>query len=863
MTAATAQHTPMITQYLAIKADHPNDLLFYRMGDFYELFFDDAKVAAKILGITLTARGKNQGQSIPMAGVPFHAAEGYLAKLVTHGYRIAVCEQFGDPKAKGPMERKVARIVTPGTLVDEALMSDQAHYLGAICQYKNTWGYARLEVSTGQFIIFETQNLQEFWPEVQKQGFRECLLPETMQAPAFLPHHLLRPTPAWHFEPKSAKAQLTKHFKTQHLQAFGCDDHQAGLGAAAAVLDYAQKMNNASLEHIQKIEVHQQHEFLTLDAATLANLEIFQSLNTEQNTSLIHLLDKTKTPMGKRLLKEWMSNPLRNQALIEQRQQQVLALLQEYVFENLETHLDYFFDIERIATRLFLGNAKPRDLTRLASSLQHWPDTLQSIGSLVPLQTLIKNFDPLTEEVRLIQTAIEAEPPTHLRDGKVIRYGFDETLDELRNLEHNASNFLIEFEQQEKEQTGIAHLRVKYNRVHGYFIELNKNLADQVPSHYQRRQTLKAAERYTTPELKAFEDKILGAKSKALLREQALFEQIIERLKPSVEAIQRNAQIIASLDVFYAFAKCADLYHWQLPKFCQTPGLDIVEGRHPIVEAKADQPFTPNDIQLEQHETAEKPRMLLITGPNMGGKSTYMRQTALIVYLAHLGCFVPASHATLSIFDRIFTRIGASDNLAAGQSTFMVEMTEAAQIVNHATPNSLVIMDEIGRGTSTFDGLSLAYAIAEQLVANNQSLTLFATHYFELTELPKTHAKMANVHFEAQEHHHQVVFLHKIKPGPANKSYGLAVAALAGIPQFIIKKAQHILNQLESNQSKSKQKKIEPLQGHLFSDELDSQSQQALKRFEALQALDLDNLNPRQALDLLYLWQNEDQNGNF
>ena len=864
----SVQHTPMMQQYLEIKAEHPDHLLFYRMGDFYELFFDDAKQASKILGITLTARGKTSGSPIPMAGVPVHAAEGYLAKLVEQGLRIAVCEQFGDPAAKGPMERKVARIVTPGTLVDEALLSDQAHTLAAFCQYKNTWGLALLDVSTGQFTVFETRQQAEFWQEVQKRQFSECLHPESMALPQwFLNSQTMlkksRPLQDWQFDPQSCKAQLCSHFKTQHLKAFGCDQYQAALGAAGAILHYAQSMQNTTLKHVQKINIFSNQTFLSIDAATQKNLELFESVSSERDSSVFHLLNHTNTPMGKRLIRDWIAHPLRDQASIESRHGFVAALLAEYRFEALSLHLQEMFDMERIATRIFLGKAKPRDLTRLATSLELIPQLQQVLSQNQSTQSLGDTLQPLPEISQFIHSAIQPEPPLTIKDGGVIAKGFDSVLDEYRDLQTNATEFILEFERQEKATTGLAHLRVKYNRVHGYFIELSKNYADQVPARYTRRQTLKNAERYTTAELKEFEDKVLGAQTKALAREKQLYDEVLTKLYTIADELQNNAQHIAQIDGLNTLAFCADRFQWRQPTMTQEQVLWIKQGRHPVVEQFLDQPFTPNDVELAQAESSQLPRMLLITGPNMGGKSTYMRQTALIVVLAHIGSFIPAESATIGIFDRVFTRIGSNDNLAAGQSTFMVEMSEAAHIIHNATPKSLIIMDEIGRGTSTFDGLSIAWAIAENLVSNNQSLTLFATHYFELTELPKLFHKLKNLHFSAQEHNQHIIFHHTAKPGPASKSYGLAVAQLAGIPEHMIQRAESILRQLEAKSKQKQNLQLKPIQGALFDDQCSDPSQPAKispKQHQLLQALtatNIDTLNPKQALDLLYQWQDE------
>ncbi|MEC8010336.1 MAG: DNA mismatch repair protein MutS [Pseudomonadota bacterium] len=858
MTEAIA-HTPMMQQYLKLKANYPDTMLFYRMGDFYELFYDDAKTSSKVLGITLTARGKSGGNPIPMAGIPAHAAEGYLAKLVKQGYCVAICEQIGDPNGKGPMERKVVRVVTPGTIIDEALMDghDQ-HFLCGLYQHKSQFGAAFLELSTGQLSCVESENQDYIWQELQKRRPVECIIPEGSQIQNSLPpsfnQNILRQMADWHFEPQSAYKQLCQQFNTQDLKSFGCDQLAAATGATAAVLHYAQEMQHSNLEHINDLQTLIPNEHLIIDAASTQNLELFQSTSAEMDSSLFKVIDKTQTPMGKRLLRHWMLHPSRQESTILARQQVIEALLEDFFFERLTTQLDEISDIERITTRIILGQARPRDLTRLKQTLEAIPNIKKLLDLKPQLAQQTDTLNALEDVQNYLARAIQEEPPLLIKDGGVIADGFDEHLDEYRQLHTNGTDFLVTLEEREREATQLSSLKVKYNRVFGYSIEISKAQSDKAPAHYIRRQTLKNAERFTIPELKEHEDKVLGAHSKALAREKQLYEEILSYLAGFADALKANAHTLGFLDTCCSFAVCADQYRWVKPELTDSLDIEIEKGRHPVVEAFNQAPFTPNSIYLQQSETQDQPRMLLITGPNMGGKSTYMRQTALIMYLAHLGSFVPAESARVCLLDRIFTRIGSGDNLAAGQSTFMVEMSETAQILRQASPRSLVLLDEVGRGTSTYDGLSIAWAAAEHLVEESQCFCLFATHYFELTELPKQKPKMQNAHFDAVEQGRHIAFKHHINPGPANKSYGLAVAQLAGVPRPVLGRAKQILQSLE-NSDKKKTVKVAPIEMDLFNEAQAQSAEDAQSLLTALETTAVDELSPRQALDLLYSWK--------
>ena len=812
MSTSTQQHTPMMQQYLKIKAEHPHELVFYRMGDFYELFFDDAKKVSELLDITLTARGKSDGNPIPMAGIPYHAADGYLAKLVQVGESVAICEQVGDPAtSKGPVERKVMRIVTPGTVTDEALLS--AHHdnlLMAITEHNDVFGIASLDVGSGRFYVSEVQSEESLEAEIQRINPAELLVNQQLEntpigtqlsARLAAQKSGMRYRAPWEFDTDTAQRLLCEQFGTRDLIAFGCEELITAKGAAGCVLAYVQETQRTALPHICRLQQENRQDAVLIDAATRRNLELSTNLSGGEENTLFSILNHTATTMGSRLLCRWINRPLTQLDILEKRQTAIGSLLTGYRFEAIHESLKVIGDLERILGRVALRSARPRDLSRLCLSLANYPQlqTLLSEHNSPLLQQLGQNINAFPDLVVLLDKAIIENPPVIIRDGGVIAEGYDGELDELRNISSNAGQFLIDLETQERERTGIPTLKVGYNRVHGYYIEISRAQSDKAPAEYIRRQTLKNAERFITPELKTFEDKALSAKSRALSREKALYEALIEQLNEQLLALQTSAESIAELDVLNTLAERADRLQFACPTLApaQENCLTIELGRHPVVEEvlAGAAPFVPNDVSLH-HER----RMLIITGPNMGGKSTYMRQTALIVLLAHIGSYVPAKSAHISMVDRIFTRIGSSDDLAGGRSTFMVEMTETANILQNATQYSLVLMDEIGRGTSTFDGLSLAWACAHHLADKIQALCLFATHYFEITSLPEHVTGVYNVHLSATEHNDNIVFLHSIKDGAANQSYGLQVAKLAGIPKIVIDEAQQQLHLLENGE---------------------------------------------------------------
>lgn len=843
----------MMQQYLRIKAEHPHELVFYRMGDFYELFYDDAKKASELLDVTLTARGKSGCEPIPMAGVPFHSVDGYLAKLVRLGESAAICEQIGDPAtSKGPVERKVVRIVTPGTISDESLLDESRdNLLVALHVVEETFGLATLDIGSGRFQVLEVQGLDAALGELQRLNPAELLIPEDLVNPEIVERRRgLRRRAPWEFELETSQRLLTQQFGTQDLQGFGCDHMHVALASAGCLLAYAQETQRTALPHINSITSENRDEAVAMDAATRRNLEIDINLNGGEDNTLFDVLNKAATAMGSRLLRRWLNRPLRDINTLQNRQNAIAELQQNYQFEPIHQTLKQIGDLERILGRIALRSARPRDLSRLFSSLSAYPQLQSQLADTEAprLQQLAQTIGTFPELEDLLGRAIIENPPVVIRDGGVIAEGFDAELDELRNISTNAGQFLIDLESREKERTGISTLKVGYNRVHGYYIEISRAQSEQAPTEYIRRQTLKNAERFITPELKEFEDKALSAKSRALTREKALYDQIVERLNDDLIALQDAAAAVSELDVLTNLTERADTLNFTQPRLTDFPGISYKAGRHPVVEQVADHPFVPNDLLFNASR-----KMLIVTGPNMGGKSTYMRQTALITLLAHIGSFVPAGESSIGMVDRIFTRIGSSDDLAGGRSTFMVEMTETANILNNATDKSLVLMDEIGRGTSTFDGLSLAWACATQLADKVKPFTLFATHYFEITSLPETHDCVANVHLDATEHNDNIVFLHNIQEGPASKSYGLQVAKLAGIPQEVVALAQHQLNHLEQEASASCvtnaapiTPEADPFQGELFN------SAAPHPAVEELKALSPDNLTPLQALQTLY-----------
>lgn len=791
------KHTPMMLQYLKLKAENPDILLFYRMGDFYELFYDDAKRASQLLDISLTKRGASAGEPIPMAGVPFHAVEGYLAKLVQLGESVAICEQIGDPAtSKGPVERKVVRIVTPGTVTDEALLSERLdNLIAAIYHHDGQFGYATLDITSGRFQLMEPQSEEAMAAELQRTSPRELLFPED-----FEPVELMsarngnRRRPVWEFELDTAKQQLNQQFGTRDLVGFGVEQATLGLCAAGCLIQYVKDTQRTALPHIRSLTFDRQDHSVILDAATRRNLEITHNLSGGIDNTLSEVLDHTATAMGSRMLKRWLHQPMRDIDTLNQRLDAIGELKDLTLFSELYPVLKQVGDIERILARLALRSARPRDMARLRFAMQQLPELSEIMSSVNhPYLSQLAQFTaPMDEVCQLLERAVKENPPVVIRDGGVIASGYNEELDEWRKLADGATEYLDKMEQEERERHGIDTLKVGYNNVHGFFIQVSRGQSHLVPPHYVRRQTLKNAERYIIPELKEHEDKVLSSKSKALALEKQLWEALFDLLLPHLEQMQNLASALSQIDVLQNLAERADSLDYCRPTLSKKVGIHIQNGRHPVVEQVMDEPFIANPIELNPQR-----KMLIITGPNMGGKSTYMRQTALIALMAHIGSYVPAESATIGSIDRIFTRIGASDDLASGRSTFMVEMTETANILHNATANSLVLMDEIGRGTSTYDGLSLAWASAEWLAKQIGSMTLFATHYFELTELPNLLPDLANVHLDAVEHGDSIAFMHAVQEGAASKSYGLAVASLAGVPKSVIKNARAKLTQLE------------------------------------------------------------------
>lgn len=837
-------HTPMMQQYLKLKAENPDILLFYRMGDFYELFYDDAKKASQLLDISLTKRGASAGEPIPMAGVPYHAVESYLAKLIAMGESVAICEQIGDPAlSKGPVERKVVRIVTPGTVSDELLLEDRKdNLLAAIWQEKSGYGFATLDISSGRFNVFECDSADTMQAELQRTSPVEILYPEDFQSMSLIENRSgLRRRPLWDFDLSTAKQQLSLQFATKDLIGFGVEKADKALRAAGCLLQYVKDTQKTSLPHIRSITKQSQDKFVILDAATRRNLEITENLAGGTDNTVAAILDKTQTAMGSRMLKRWLHTPIRDRLILSQRQNSIEELQEHYLV--IQPLLKQIGDIERILARLALRSARPRDFARLRDSYNHLPQLQFELNALNDpyLQALCHTIGTFDEIANLLNNAIIETPPVLIRDGGVIAEGYHEELDQLRLLSAGATNYLEQLEVRERETLGIDTLKIGFNAVHGYYIQVSRGQSHLVPVHYTRRQTLKNAERYIIPELKEYEDKVLTSKGKALALEKVLYDQLFDILLPQLESMQKSAEALAELDVLTNLAERAQTLNYTKPQLSIDKGINIQNGRHLVVEQVLSEPFIANSLNLSQQR-----RMLIITGPNMGGKSTYMRQTALIALLAYMGSFVPASNAIIGPIDRIFTRIGASDDLASGRSTFMVEMTETANIMHNATEHSLILMDEIGRGTSTYDGLSLAWACVEMLVNQIKAMTLFATHYFELTQLPEQINSIYNVHFDAIEHENTIAFRHTVQEGAASKSYGIAVAGLAGVPNIILKRAKQKLKELESHYQQSATSHVDSSQLSLIS--MPDESKVELE----LQQIDPDSLTPREALDVLY-----------
>ncbi len=858
--SSAEKHTPMMQQYLRIKGEHPTMLVFYRMGDFYELFFEDAEKASRLLGITLTQRGASNGNPIKMCGIPFHSLDPYLAKLVKLGESVAICEQIGDPAtSKGPVERKVMRVVTPGTLTDSDLLPEKSERpLLALClinQRKQvTAGLAWLSLASGALKLMEftgdaksvTNRLQQ---ELERIAPAEILRGDSADLLSANDGANVSRVPDWHFDVVGGHKALLDQLSVATLTGFGADGLGAAFGAAGALLRYAQSTQGRGLQHVRALSTENENEFIGLDAATRRNLELTETIRGQESPTLFSLLDHCRTAMGSRLLRHWLHHARRDQHVARARHAAIAALAQSDAAGALGATLAHVPDIERITTRIALLSARPRDLAALRDGLRQLPTLRQGVlrcysadqgGEDRLLAALHAALATPTDCLDLLARAVAPEPAAMVRDGGVFARGFDAELDELRALSENAGQFLVDLETRERARTGIANLRVEYNKVHGFYIEVTHGQTDKVPDDYRRRQTLKNAERYITPELKVFEDKALSAQDKALVREKLLYEQLLFDLAPHIGTLQTIAQALAQLDTLTALTQHALQHNWCAPQLVAESCLTITEGRHPVVENQIER-FIANDCMLQSER-----RLLLITGPNMGGKSTFMRQVALITLLAYVGSYVPAARAVIGPIDRIFTRIGATDDLAGGRSTFMVEMTESAAILNGASEHSLVLMDEVGRGTSTFDGLALAWAIARHLIDTSRSFTLFATHYFELTQLPDSHPTAANVHLSAVEHKDSIVFLHAVEEGPADRSYGLQVAALAGVPKPVIRQAKKYLEMLEQ------QSLQRGGQDDLFLNERKQEEPETDALRETLQGVNPDDLTPREALELLY-----------
>jgi DNA mismatch repair protein MutS len=848
---ARTEHTPLMKQFFAAKAEHPDVLLFFRMGDFYELFYDDARKAARLLDITLTQRGSSGGAPIPMAGVPHHSAEGYLARLVALGESVAICEQIGDPAtSKGLVERKVVRIVTPGTVTDEALLDERRDtLLLAVARGKDGYGLAWADLAGGRFLVSEVPNEDQLEAELARLDPAEVLLPDEDGWPAaVLERSGLRRRAPWLFDADSGQRHLLRFFALHDLSAFGIEGRPLAIGAAGALLGYVEETQKQRLPHLTSIALENSDGAIAMNAATRRHLELDSRIDGETRHTLLGVLDSTVSPMGGRLLRRWLHRPLRDRGLVRHRHAAVATLIDQQAADGLRERFRAVGDLERILSRIALRSARPRDLSTLRDGLAMLP-SLRELLATLDSPRLRELSDALGEhhaEAHLLAQALVEHPPVLTRDGGVFADGFDAELDELRQLSSNADRFLVDLETREREASGIPTLKVGYNRVHGYYLEVSKAQADKAPTHYTRRQTLANAERYITEELKQFEDKVLSARERSLARERLLYEQLLDALNARLEPLKRCAAALSELDVLAAFAERAQALDWSRPVLSDDAGLRIERGRHPVVEAVREEPFEPNDLVLDDDR-----RMLVVTGPNMGGKSTYMRQNALIVLLAYIGSFVPAARAEIGPIDRILTRIGAGDDLAKGQSTFMVEMSETSYILHHATAQSLVLMDEIGRGTSTYDGLALADAVARHLAAVNRSYTLFATHYFELTTLAEPGSGIANVHLDAVEHGDALVFMHAVKDGPADRSFGLQVAALAGLPKTVIRNARGRLAELEQRRHDA------PATATLSASNLEQPQQFGLfapasAALEALSAIDPDELTPKQALEALY-----------
>ncbi len=845
-----SQHTPVMAQYLSIKEEYPDVLVFYRMGDFYELFFDDACKAAKLLDIHLTQRGKSAGKPIPMAGVPYHAAENYIARLIRRGESVAICEQLGDPaNSKGPIERKVVRVITPGTATDESLLEErQQNLLACMYQQSNRYGLASLDLSTGHFIAREADSLSMLAAEIERLHPAEFLFSEDGDVPVTLSTQCVqRQRPSWHYDREACRQLLCDQFHVHDLVGFGLEELPLAASAAGCLLQYVRQTQQNALSHLQGICVESDDDFLVLDANTRRNLEISHNLQGGRDNTLLQVIDSTITAMGGRLMRQWISQPVRNIPALRRRHQCLNGLIETGINESLQDLLRGIGDIERIAARIALKSARPRDLAALRDSLafvKRIQELIEPTG-LLEFEPALARIKPHSDIEQKLEKAIVEQPPMLIRDGGVIASGYDSEFDELKSIRDNTDQVLVDMETNERERLGVPTLKFGYNRSFGYYIELSRAQSEQVPMHYIRRQTLKAVERFVTSELQQFEDKVLSSRERALSKEKHLYEELLSWLQPHLMALQQLAAALATLDVLSNLAERAVALNLSQPEFVDESGIEILQGWHPVIRQTLKADFIANDTLLNNEH-----RMLLITGPNMGGKSTYMRQTALIALLAYTGSFVPAASCRIGQIDRIFTRIGASDDLAGGRSTFMVEMTETASILNSATENSLVLMDEIGRGTSTYDGMSLAWACAIDLATRLRAFTLFATHYFELTILSEQYAHISNVHLHAVGHGDRIVFMYTVNNGPASQSYGLQVAGLAGVPTHVIKLAQQRLDELESQSQVTTQSQL-----NLFASKEKTMPENPLNTM--LESINIDELSPREALNLLYSMREE------
>lgn len=796
------EHTPIMKQYLSFKDRHKDKLLLFRMGDFYELFYEDAKRAAKLLNITLTSRGKSKGEPIPMAGVPVHSLDNYLSKLISMGESVVICEQVGDPiLSKGPVARRITRILTPGTVTDEALLPEREEcLLVAVHSRGEEFGLASLDLGSGRVDLSIHQGMAAVIDELSRLQVSEIICcdvtHDTVRALSGQ-DYVLSTCPDWFFDEKSSCALVMKQYQVQNLAELDCEQHTYAVSALGALLQYLKRTQRADCPHLQVPEVHREEEHIVVDAISQRNLEIMHSLTGREKANLLSLLDSCATSMGGRLLRRWLLRPIRNHDVLRLRHGAVESLHQAGVdcLDKVHTILKGISDLERINTRVALGTARPGDLVRLRDSLRDLPTLKSRVGALdhPRLKALAGEIADLSAPFNELRRGLSIAPPAMLREGGVIANGYDEELDELRGQGQQASGFLRQMEERERADTGISGLKLGFNRVQGYYIEISKTQGEKhpLPGHYVRRQTLKTVERYVTPALREFETRILQANEQAMAREKELYGQLLSKLAVYSQALQATARSIAELDILRCFAECGSTLNWKTPEFSDEPGIVIRGGRHPVVEQLQEDSFIDNSLTIN-----EQRRLLVITGPNMGGKSTYMRQTALIVILAHIGCPVPAESAVIGPVDRIFTRIGASDDLAGGRSTFMVEMNETANILHHAGPQSLILMDEIGRGTGTHDGLVLAWSIAQHLLQENRSMVLFATHFFELTKLPSVEDGAANVHMDLLEHGEEIIFLHRVSEGPASRSYGIQAAALAGLPVAVVEQAKERMAKL-------------------------------------------------------------------